>query len=80
MKVYLVMQSERLFFGRPIGTSRVRGVFSTKEKAEKHIGPILPETITCGTCSHEYTNPAVDLDNDFKQWRRKLSIVEREVE
>lgn len=80
MKVYLVMQSERLFFGRPVGASRVRGVFLTREKAEKHIGPILPEIITCKTCNHEHKNPAVDLDHNFKPWRRTLSIVEREVE
>lgn len=64
MKVYLVMQSERLAFGRPAGPSRVRGVFSSREKAEKHIGPREEKYIKYKTCGAQHINKAADLDHN----------------
>ena len=77
MKVYLVMQSERLAFGKPVGASRVRGVFSTREKAQEHIGPQEEKFIKCETCDHQRINEKADLDHNDEPWRKKLFITER---
>jgi hypothetical protein len=73
------MQSEKLAFGKLVGANRVRGCFSTKEKAEEYIGPIEEEYIKCKTCSRLRRNEAVDLDHNFENWRKKLFIQEWEV-
>ncbi|KKN98998.1 hypothetical protein LCGC14_0142430 [marine sediment metagenome] len=80
MKVYLVMQSDQLCGNKPVGSSRVRGVFSTKQKAENEIGPIEEECIKCPTCKQTHSNPKADVDNDFKNWKRKLFIEERTID
>lgn len=76
MIVYLVMQSDELKFDKPAGPSRVRGVFSTKPMAEKHIGPIEEKYIICETCGNEHSNPKADLDANYEPWRKKLFIRE----
>ncbi len=76
MIVYLVMQSDRLNDGNPVGPSRVRGVFSTEQKAKEHIGPIEEKYIICGTCGSEHSNPKADLDGNYEPWRKKLFIRE----
>lgn len=76
MKVYLVMQSDQLNDGNPVGPSRVRGAFSTKKKAEEHIGPIEEKYIICETCGSEHHNPKADLDDNYEPWRKKLFIRE----
>lgn len=80
MKVYLVMQSEKLRFNKPVGPNRVRGVFATKQKAEEHIGPIEEKYIECETCGGQRSNPAADLDNNFEPWQKKLFIREWDVQ
>ncbi len=79
MKVYLIMQSEKLAFNKPVGASRVREVWSTRQGAEDSIGPIEEEYIKCKTCGHSHANKAADLDHNFKNWKRKLFIQEFEV-
>ena len=79
MKVYLVMQSELLRFGKPAGSSRVRGVFTTREKAEEYIGPIEEKHKKCETCGHLCINHAADLDHNNKPWKKRLFIKEFKV-
>lgn len=76
MKIYIVMQSELLKFGKPAGSKRIRRCFLSRKGAEEHIGPIEEKYIKCKTCGNEHRNPAADLDNDFEPWRKKLSIEE----
>lgn len=76
MKVYLVMQSELLKFGRPSGSSRVRECFSSREKAEEYIGPIEEKYVKCQLCNSLHENPAADLDHNFEVWKKKLFIKE----
>ncbi len=77
MTVYVVMQSEKLLGGKPVGHARVRGIFSTREKAEKHIGPQEEKYILCKECGHECRNKAADLDPDGNPWKKKLFIQKR---
>jgi hypothetical protein len=79
MKVFIVMQSERLIFGKRHGPSRVRDVFSTREKAEKNIGPIEEKYTNCKECGTKHPNPKADLDHNDEPWRKKLWIKEEEV-
>lgn len=79
MTVFIVMQSERLIFGKPMGSSRIRDVFSTREKAEENIGPIEEKYIKCKECGTDHRNPKAELDNNFEPWRKKLWIQEEEV-
>ncbi len=80
MKVYLVMQSDQLRFGKPVGSSRVRGVFSTRLKAEQHIGPVEEKYIICESCGSERSNPKADLDGNYEPWKKKLFITERTID
>ena len=80
MTVFIVMQSEKLRFGKPAGPSRIRDVFDTKEKAENNIGPIEEKYIKCKECGTRHSNPNADLDNNFKVWKKKLWIKEKEVQ
>lgn len=80
MTVFLVMQSDKLRFGKPSGPSRVRGVFSTKEGAEENIGPQDEKYIKCKECGHSHKNQNVELDMYGEPWRKKLFIKEWKVQ
>ena len=80
MKVYIVMQSEKLRFGKPAGASRIRNIHSSKQKAEDEIGPIEEKYIKCKTCGHQHPNKAADLDHNFQPWKKKLFIREFDVQ
>lgn len=64
MKVYLVMQKP---------DNRVRGVFSTRQKAEEEIGPLEKEFIKCDACGQSKRNEA------YEAWKEKLFIQERDM-
>jgi len=74
------MQSEKLAFGKPVGASRVREVWFSKQGAKDSIGPVEEEYIKCKTCGNSHSNPAVDLDHNFKNWKKKLFIQEFDVQ
>lgn len=73
------MQSEKLRFGRPAGSSRVREVFLDKQDALDYIGPRENKYIKCKTCGTKHVNPKADLDHNYQPWRRKLWILEEEL-
>lgn len=74
MKVYVVMQSEGKRVGQIFDSKRVRGVFSSKAKAEKYVGPQdTRPTIKCDCCNQQKPNPAY---NFIEAWKEKLSIHE----
>ena len=73
MIVYLVIQNE----GAGRGSGRVRGVFSTKEKAQKYIGPIEERTTICKCCEQDRPNPKFSSSDD---WKKKLRIQEAVVD
>lgn len=71
MKVYVVMQSESR------GRKRVRGVYSTRAKADEFVGPQdSRKTIPCDDCGQQKPNPAYD---ELEAWKQKLSIKEWDV-
>ncbi len=80
MTVFIVMQSDLLKFGKPAGPSRIRDVFSTKEKAQDNIGPIEEKHIKCKECGTKHRNPKADLDGNYEPWRKKLWILEKELQ
>jgi len=73
MIVYLVIQNE----GAGRGSGRVRGVFSTKEKAQNYIGPIEKRNTTCECCKQDRPNPRFSSSDD---WKKKLRIQEKVVD
>ena len=77
MIVYAVMQSEKLVFGKPMGASRVRGIFSSQQKANEHIGPIEKESVKCECCGSDHSNPKYTSSDD---WKKKLFIKQFEVQ
>lgn len=76
MKIYLVMQSEKLRFGKPSGPSRIRTVFVYLKEAIEYIGPVHEKYINCKECGHKCVNEKADLDSNYEPWRKKLFIKE----
>ena len=73
MIVYLVIQNE----GVGKGSGRVRGVFSTEEKALNYIGPIERQFMICECCGQNCVNPKFNSSDD---WKKKLRIQEAVVD
>lgn len=72
MKVYVVMQNEGG------GSKRIRGVFGTRVKADKYVGPQdTRQTIPCDCCGQQKPNPEYD---ELEAWKQKLSIKELDVQ
>lgn len=71
MKVYVVIQKDE-------PDTRVRGVFSTHQKAQEYIGPQnVKPFIRCKDCGQKTPNPAYST---YEEWKDKLFVREWEVQ
>lgn len=72
------MQDEGKWPGQKINNKRVRGVFSSRAKAEKFVGPQdTRRTIKCDCCSQQKPNPAFIAT---EEWKTSLSIKEWDIQ